>query len=753
MLKFIAALCLGIAISGVCLAADQPKSMSDLLKSFPDNTSELIQPSDVRNLVASIYGPGSSLEGLTNVMTLSCGVPIADGAAHVVAAAPPGSCFHGITTLAGLSAININGSTPFSFLTDAGTKVGPLCTAATPVNCFLNGVYNLTDAKVPNIDIAWLAIQAAELTGKTYIPAGQYIIGSVFPLPVMIPHSDEASGQIAGSQPSMTRGDGQRLSILTNGSDFGTNVPLVSCEDPAASLSNQLGRYSVNTGPGCAGDIRDISIRSSVNGYSAPNVTPINMDGFAWGPRLRITDVESSFWNNDMTAVGDHTLWIRLHLFGGRVGLRWLTPNANFGDIQTIDLNVSGQSFASISAAPGNSFIGVQMAGETYLSAPVAIYGEPDGGTCSALMASVSIDRLMTEFIRMSFVWDGTGFNGTTYTDSNKCRSVNSTTFKQWFGSFITDQDAFWATQNIFRRASIDIGGLNLFRIENITPSGGGMVPNFAASSFNVFPAPVVNPHAVAFINAVGVNNADIAGARISGDIGVLISEAGTLPLFSGQSFVGTIELDTPGAWSGRLGQLVTAGNYTATRAGDCIETSAFTQVAPCGANNNISHPAVRGIAMQGGIINNGYVPVADHGIVTANSDWAGFTFGFWRAHYGVGPVTFVAGTGGTPGTYTWTATGGGCGTEPVGTIVVAGGHITSATQTNTGDGCTSQPSVPVPGGASLSGASITLQWPSGIITPSSGPITDGPVLGQASGGAQPSPGNNTETLWLQGLN
>ncbi len=717
----------------------------------PGNVPSFNSAGNLSDSQTALLNAGS---GLNNVLSYACGITIGDGSVHTVSTAPAGSCFYGVTTLAGLAAINMNGVKPFSFLIDTGAITGPLCTSGSSTNCFTStsGSYRLTNASVAKLDIAWLAIQAAELTGRTYIPAGHYIIGSSLPLPVMIPSSNEAGGTI-NNIPTITRGDGQTLSVLTNGSDFGAQLSLVSCQDPSATLANGLGRYSMNVTPGCDGDVRDIGIRSSVNAYSGPGVVPVQMDGLAWGAGLRLTDVEVSFWNHDMTVMGDHTLWVRLHLFGGHIGLEWMTPTNEFGDDQTIDLNISGQSFAAISVAPGGGFVGITMLGETYLSAPVGIYGEADPG-CSTMMSGVIIDRLFTEYNRIAFIWDGTGFNGKTYADVNKCRQVNATTIRQWFGSFLMDQDAYWASQNIYRRASIDVGGLNLFKVDNITPSGGGMLPNYAAATYNASPRPVINPHAIAFINGKTMSNTLVTGVRISGDIGGLIGQAGTLPIYAGSSYQsGFFELEAPGAWKGYLEQITTTGNYITTRAGDCMETY-YYGIAPCGTSANVARPAPRGVAMQSGLTNNEYVPVATHGglQVPINSGYASPTWGFWRPSYGVGPASFTAGSGGVNGTYTFTATGGGCTTAPTGSIVVAGGMITSVSETNSGNGCMSQPSVVVPVAAALVGASITLQWPSGEVAQATS-LVDNPVMGQAilSGG---SPVNGTGTIYLnlQGL-
>ncbi len=70
-------------------------------------------------------------------------------------------------------------------------------------------------------------------------------------------------------------------------------------------------------------------------------------------------------------------------------------------------------------------------------------------------------------------------------------------------------------------------------------------------------------------------------------------------------------------------------------------------------------------------------------------ADWYGYAMG----------ETVTAGSGQTAGTYTWTATGGGCTTEPQGQVVIGGGGTeTSASITNKGVGCTSAPLAAISG-------------------------------------------------------
>jgi len=122
-----------------------------------------------------------------------------------------------------------------------------------------NGVYQLTNSSVANLDIAWLAIEAAILdqpVGAAYVPGGHYVIGSSEPLPLMLPiHYQAYLGQVVNNTADSIWfvGDGEESTVLIAGSSFGflsdgaTIAPLLSCGDPAAVPSlvaaNQIGRY------------------------------------------------------------------------------------------------------------------------------------------------------------------------------------------------------------------------------------------------------------------------------------------------------------------------------------------------------------------------------------------------------------------------------------------------------------------------------------------------------------------------------
>lgn len=352
---------------------------------------------------------------LINAATYAPGITIGDGNVHTVGNAPAGTPFYGVTTLAGLAAITINGVQPFYFLTDSGTITGPLCTFGASTNCFLNGTYSLTNSSVANMDIAWLAIQAALLQGKAYVPAGTYIIGSSEVLPLMIPTAPENNGSIVG-QPTTLLGDGARLSVLLAGNDFGAGNPLLVCGDPAGTSVNTLGRYNGNNGM-CVGDVVRIGLfkPSGCAFYPTPGTTACGMTGFASGARLRDLDIESDGFGVDMDWVGDFTQHIRTHLLGGVKGLRLNTPNSTlFGAQQWLSANFSGQSFASISVAPYATLSG-QFNAQTYLSGMYGIFGESaSGGGCTAITNVLTFDNLFMENIGNESIVDDTGFGSQT---------------------------------------------------------------------------------------------------------------------------------------------------------------------------------------------------------------------------------------------------------------------------------------------------------------------------------------------------
>ena len=334
-------------------------------------------------------GLANGTSGLNNVLPLAAGTTINDGSVHTVGTASTGSPFHGVTTLAALAALSINGNSPFSWITASPfsnggiyvigvTNPGSGGTAGTfalsfsgggcstePTGTFTVGATTLAqgagtitsvslttrgsgctstptigtsassglsgasvvatyigDSTVGSLDIAWLAIGCTK-TGKAYIPAGQYVIGSTLATPLYILPASINTGLLAGT-PSMLKGDGIYSTQLIAGSDFGAGLPLIAAGDPAGTAANTLGRYATNGTEDFEGEMEDLSIQSSAsNIYFTPGTTPIKMDGFAWGAHLRTKDIDVLGFNHDWSIVGDHTEFTRPHADGGSVGFEW----------------------------------------------------------------------------------------------------------------------------------------------------------------------------------------------------------------------------------------------------------------------------------------------------------------------------------------------------------------------------------------------------------------------------------------------
>ena len=677
--------------------------------------------------------------GMTNAMSFACGITIGDGGTHTVGNAPAGSCFNGVTTLGGLAAITINGTTPFSFLTDSGSVTGPLGTPGSSTNPFTSatGVYKLTNAKVANLDIAWLAIQAAVLTRRAYIPTGKYEIGTAMALPVMIPMSpstDETNPM------DLIVGDGPGSSVLLAGSSFGSlndstsstrNIPLMACGDPSATPTNALGRW--NNGNMCSGYLEYLGFL----GNSGSSITSTYAtDGIALGAHLDVFHVLSSYFYNDATIVGDHTTYDDLQLNAGIRGLYWDAPiNGVTGDQLFRDFSSSGQVLAAV-AVNGNASMAGTYSGETYLNAGgYAIYGEANA--CTPLIYAAHFQNLMTEYLGLGVMTDDHNFNSSTgaYTDSAKCRNVDDFEADKWFVTYYNP--AIIPGTNRRRRATVDVGAMSGV-IHDITESGGTAVP----SADNTGAAGV----AVFNVNQI-VDNNTYLGIEIDGNVIGLFSAAATtsgangpaIPIFPA-SAVGSAD-SAPGdgaRWtqtgvgSGYFVQLATAGSYTTTTTGDLLEyqSGSYRVAQPAGANPG---QPVMGVVQESGLTNGMVVPIQTTGQAFMSAGYHYGNDGFQKKSTGVGgSTTFVPGSGGTPGSYTITATGGGCSSEPSYTVTVgSNGSISGVTSPNSTSptGCTSTPSVSLSSVTGLTGGSVTPQWPAAGVTTAAN-AQDGVIVG-----------------------
>jgi len=666
--------------------------------------------------------PGGTTTGFTNVLSYAPGITINDGSTHTVSTAPVGSIFYGVTTLAGIAAISLNGATPFSWIT------------STPFNSA--GVYNLTNSSVASLDIAWLAIEASLQSGRTIVPAGTYLIGTALNLPLLVPTSGE-NAAITGT-PFIIKGDGKRASIIKAGKDFGSGIPLVSCGDPNGTAGNGLGRY----GAQCAGDIQTIGLFSSdfaTNAVPGPGGATVAMDGLWKGSRMNTLDVEVSGFKHSWNLVGDHTSDIRPRSVGGYTAQYWATPiPSDIGNFDFYDVLFQEQAFANIEVAPGATISQATYAGTTYLgSAPYAIIGDAaTGGGCTDILANSTFQDFNPEFTGNSYITDDSNYSAGTYTDANKCRNVTQTVISNWWS---LNSNSYFLGGGRARRAAIDVNYLGL-KIDNLTLNGGNFSPH------NTTAAPS-GGSPIATINVTGA--ADTTGyvSAVTGNIGGWITESSTLPLLVGSASLNgsAFAIKQPGVMDGYILQWGASGTYSTTTAGDVFEQSSAFSITPGGASNGARN--VFGAVLQSGLTTSAAVPVATSGAyLIFNVGWQTPSYGaVYQAGTGVGRlITIVAGVGGTNGTFTGTGTGGGCSTEPSYQFVVAGGAITSASYISPnyyGAGCTSAPTLSTSASSGATGT-LTAQWPSAIAVP--GTLSSTQLLGTSINITSPGNGANT---------
>lgn len=732
-------------------------------------------------------------------------LPINDGAVHTIGNAPSTSRFSGLTTIAQVAALRLSdGSTPFaSFLNQttpfaytnslltvgvtnfgsggtpgtyawtvtAGCSTAPTgrvmvgrdgrikhfyidthgscqgaptfsLTAATGLTGFVLSPTVLTDATVPNWDLSWLAGEAAlYTTHQLYYPAGTYVWGSQYALPLILPEAAEGAG-VPVSNALAISGDGENRSILMPGKDFGLDATLVSAGDPAGNhkdsttgVGNEFGRYG-RQGM-YSGFIRDLGMSSvyatsNKSEYAAPGQTPILMDGIHWGARLRMQNVKGpDGFFRDVSLVGDHTVFVGWHLEGGAWGYFWdAMSDYLYGDLQFVGMAASGQSIASLGVDKDSSISG-HFSAETYLSAPYAMLAEApaDPQHCNPAMNQAIFDRLMTEYIGNAAFAEETDFNpltNTYTTPSTNCRSWKGKinyTYPSW------DNGHFWGGGR-GRLAYADVGGWHV-GIDDFG-DGGNIVPFQGPSG----PAPVA-----VFRQANGLSGSSMQADDV---LSVLGGATPSVPLSNGDGSGMALRskggsVGTSGAWSGITSVLQGDGNNSVVTAGDLL-------ILPYGAGFPIGEPnrsGLTGVALQRGPVNT-TIAVATAGNIAINTGTTpAVGYGVLKAGSGIGAtLTMVAGTAGTPGTYPWTGSGGGCTTAASGTYTIpAGGTgLTSYAITVYGVACTSRPGITLDTSVSLlQNGSLTPFFPASLGAVASGwqdGHVIGPVMGTATGQA-----------------
>lgn len=749
--------------------------------------------------------------GINFVTQYAGGVTIGDGLAHTIATAPVGSVFNGITTLSALAAVTINNAQPFAWITAQSnpfafsndvyslqvTNVGSGGTAGTfafvatgggcsvePTGTFTVGKtisqyagqiismslttagsgcltspsFDLTasggltgavmtatvisDSTVTSLDIAWLAIQAGLQTGSLYIPRGNYIVGSVMALPLATPISQDSGGALSGTYLGIY-GDGPRVSIILPGFDWGLGVALFNTGDPTGTRLNGRGPYGANY----SGDMKGLGFFYNTTSFIyAVGTEPIHIDGINLGARLRTLDVEATgFFNNVVIANGSHTEHIRLHSNGGVYNMHW-PYGSTFGDIHFHDLMIGGATKAAIRVAEDATVTG-SWTGETYIgSVPYVFFGDNDAVTVRPIIGGIQFDMLMAEFTGNALIHDELGYDASTglFSVAAMRRNASSMIIANLFMSY--SNTYFWGgVGSRQRQAAVEVNAFSA-TVQNLLCDSGCWAPSSVAT-----PAGSADPLATILVRLA---NDSIVGSSISGNINGWVTKSAAVPLLAGYAGPGSnIDLTQTGSWRGYIGTWAnpTGGNRTVSKSGDLLQLATTGFNVEAGYTTASPFYPLTGVVRQSGVAVNAFVPIASNGGVSVNVGWISPSNGMYKMGTGIGAqMTIVAGSGGTPGSYSWVSTGGGCTTQPTGTFTDTAGVVTAYTITTQGVACTSAPSLSLVADVGLTGASLTPQWPSALGALAAS-YADQPLVGAFTGSASPGSGNNTVNMSLQG--
>ena len=498
-----------------------------------------------------------------DINTLTCGVTVTDGKQHLASA-----CGSTVAQLA----------QTFTFLSSSLTG---LCSVKSTNNCL-----PLTDADVATTEIGWLAAEQIVLTGGDLEADGPVMLNR----PLMLPMAGDDPGAPKG-QPYHVLCAGPKIAGFVADHDFGAGQALIVAGDPSGTPVNGLGRYSLGTS---AGLVENCGL----------DITPgYQMDGIHGGARTYTRNVEVRGGNAGFGLVGDHQVHDQLHLIGVQRGVYFQAPNAVLtGDNTFSDLKIEA-SVAALDVDP-NATISAVFDGETYLSAPVAVYGEAGG--CAPIISDARFQLFDDETMLGGAIVDG---------NSPKCRNVN-TLYAKLHTNYVGIPTAV---------ATINVNQINDSELV-VDALAGSQSPTMASATLVQAPSRVSNPNAVAFIDANLIGGTSSSFLRIRGDIGDLLSQLGNLPILNSAAVNGWyVELDEPGHWSGRLQQ---AFGSAQSFMGECFEYSNGAAVQ-CGSGG-----AFLGVGMQPGLqmttdpSTTAWVPIAKHGIVLGATGYTPFWTG-----------------------------------------------------------------------------------------------------------------------------
>jgi hypothetical protein len=703
------------------LGNDPTVPTSEQPGTFP--TGVLLPSSQVTGLggLATATGTGTfpylPKLGANQVGLYACGIAINDGAVHTISTLPSTSWCYGVTTLAQLAALTIPGTStqPFSWITTY-TEGGNL------VFTYSGGVYKFTNSSVPNIDIAWLALQAAMMTQSLYAPGGIYIVGSTLNTPLL-------NLPVTGNMNNVMIGDGDDVTIIQAGHDFGLGVPLMSCGDPAGTYLNNLGRYLNSGNTQCNGNYKAFTIQSS-NPYasSAKGSSNVQMDGWWWGAHENNEDVEVRGFYKGWDIYGDHTTFKQPYSTNNLYSYYWdySYGYGRYGELVFVDLAAINPGIGALVADPGGS-IGGRFIGQTYSSyAPYFFYSPYSASrTVTQMIELAHFDNLFVEYTGNGVAIDDSITHTGTYVDTNAAANASHIQIDQYEVSYSNAQE--WTAGGRYRRAAWNLRDLSDVHICGVRSDAG--TPGINADATGNLPVGTFDLLSVgATVPAYGL---DIGCHK--GDIGAIINSG--YPVFalpkasSGNgSFTGfeRVSFDN-GSWRGKLALVAKEGNRTSVNQYEVLTIGAYGSDYQGGYSIGYGDRVVGVTQAAGTFVTDQYsntfalVPYANEGYTQINYGYnAPYTYGdpAWTLFSGIGPITITtAGSGGTAGNYNITATGGGCTTEPIAAVTVASGAISAVTVAsgNAGTGCTSAPSFSLSSITGLTGGAISPQWPSGV--------------------------------------
>lgn len=237
----------------------------------------------------------------------------------------------------------------------------------------------------------------------------------------------------------------------------------LSCGDPTATAANGLGRYATS-GPAPQYDARvsKLTLRGPWAGQAETSylgVVPGVFEGFAWGDRLQVSDVDIVGFYNGLNTVGGQALLTNVRAYRCYHSLYMDAPNtANFGDINYRGCKFNAARRAAVGINVDATLVGVKFETSYLGAAPYVFWKEAGTGTVSGwqtMLNNVCADSCQFEFVGNALMGEG---------NATKIGQVYQSTFNHCFFSWSSSYKI--AAEP--RRAMVDIARLENFRWHGI---------------------------------------------------------------------------------------------------------------------------------------------------------------------------------------------------------------------------------------------------------------------------------------------